>query len=357
MTDVAVTPAAVPVPAPAAVPEAGAPGAVQAPAAPAQPLNLTELMEAADAATRGPAPGNPATDAQPGQNAQPNPAEPPQRRKLTYQELLDADIEMVVDGKPVVESAERILRERQRHESANKRFAEAQRLRAEAEAYRESLSAALQDPALLRAELARAGYNPSEIAKALYEQEQVEATLTPEQKRLRELEMQVEQANYQEQQRQAQVEQHRIELQQQAYVRDFTKIIDDCNIPADHKSRPVLLSMLAAETERVMATEGRTYSMREGRELIASVMSPYREPAPEMAPEAFRAKITAEDVKWWLESQKAQKSAVAPQLARDPNDTLSQPRDTRGKFATPKRPDHNGRTVVRNMADVWGGKM
>lgn len=338
-----------------AAPAAHPGGAIAAPDAPAEaPVTTGQLFDAADGRTPENGQPDPQTAA-----PDPNPAPAtPQRRKLTASDFADADIEMVVNGKTVVVSGAEYLREQQRQESANRRYQEAARIRAEAEAMREAMSEALTDPARLRAELAAAGYNPAEIAKALYEQEQAEASLTPEQRRIRELEQETRRHQAAEAQRKQAFEAYQVEQARVVYETAFNDVLDTVGVPTDAPLRPVLMRMLADKTIEVESNENRRYTKREAREFIANVTRVYERPAPEITVEQRRAMLTAEDVAWFHAQQKAQKPQAAPQLARSRDDVLSQPRDQTGKFAgyQPRQQMAAGGRVVMNPGDAFRGK-
>jgi hypothetical protein len=330
---------------------AAAPAAV---AVDAPPITHGALMDALD----GRAPEN-VPDPQPGTDPNPAPAAPQtqaERRRLAAADFANADIEMVIDGKTVVVTGEQFLRERQRQESANKRYAEAAAKRAEAEAMIEAMSSALDDPDRLRAELIRSGRNPAEIAKALFEREQLEASLTPEQRRIRDLEAEVRRTQEAEAARQQQFVEHQTRQAQEVYLRDFNAVIDESAVPPNAALRGVLVKMLADATFAAETNEGRRFTKREARELVKSVTAHYERPAPTLTVEQRRAMITAEDVAAWHEAQKAAKAQAAPQLARNPNDVLGTPRTTDGKFAPQKpRPAAGGR-VVMNPGEAFRDK-
>lgn len=307
--------------------------------------------------------GNPASEAdpQPGtlpsdaRDTNPQPADPQpqtQRRMLTVADLADADMTIVVDGKPITMAAKDAIARLQRGESANKKYEEAARIREETLAYREHLTATLSDPAALRRELIASGYNAAEIAKALYEQEQIEASLTPEQRRMRELEEQVAQHQAEREAQAARAHEAQVQAHRDAYARDFGAAIDAHNVPADHPIRSVLMQMLAQATMQAKS-EGRNYTKGEAKALVASVVTPYREPAPQLTQEDVRSKITAEDVAAWHAAQKAAKvQAAAVEVRPSP----SQPRVPAGapgggQWTTPQR-DRNGRRVIQNAAQA-----
>lgn len=323
------------------------------------PVTHSQLMDALDGRT----PENPpAADPQKVLPA-PNPAPAPQKKRLTLAELAEYEIETNVDGKTDVAPLDKLIRDRQREFSANKRFAEAKRLAAEAEARMEAISAALDDPDRLVDELRRSGRDPAAIAKALYEREQALANMTPEQRRIAELEQRERQFIAAEQARQQEAYEAQTRQALEAYQRDFNAVLDAEQVrhPGLRKVVTALLAEAAAEANEMVRNGDRTKGLTkaEARVIIREHVGEYERPAPELTQEQIRARITAEDVAAWQAAQKAQKPQSAPQLARDPNDTLGTPRAPNGQFAgyrrgQPQR-DRNGRLIM-NPGDAFRDK-
>ena len=315
---------------------------------------LTDAHDAAQAGAQDRPVGNPA-DADPQKVLpDPNPASAPNTpKRLTVADLAGYEVELNIDGRPVVVTGDKLIRDRQREVSANKRFEEASRLRAEAEAAMEAMSAALDDPDLLVAELRRSGRDPNAIARALFEREQQIAAMTPEQKRIAELEMREREFQALEAQRQQKAIEYQTQQARQAYERDFNAVLDAEQV-AHPGLRKVLTAMMADATIAAEQQEGRRLTKGDARALVRSVVGQYERPAPPETPEQRRARITAEDVKWFLDQQKAARVESAPQLPRR-DDVISQPRQN-GKYAGYQKPqtDVNGRTVVQNVSSAWG---
>lgn len=320
-------------------------------------VSFEQLTDAHDAAQTGaqdrPA-GNPA-DADPQKvlptpNTEPAPNTP---KRLTVADLAGYEVELNIDGRPVVVTGDKLIRDRQREVSANKRFEEASRLRAEAEAAMEAMSAALDDPDRLVAELRRSGRDPSAIARALFEREQQIAAMTPEQKRIAELEAKEREFQALEVQRQQKAIEYQTQQASAAYSRDFNAVLDTEQV-AHPGLRKVLTAMMAEATIKAEQQERRRLTKGDARALVRSVVGEYERPASPQTTEQRRASITAEDVKWFLDQQKATKIESAPQLPRR-DDVISQPRQN-GKYAGYQKPqtDINGRTVVQNVSSAWG---
>ena len=344
------------VPADAPAPDAATVAPLDAPSGRVSFEQLTDAHDAAQTGAQDRPAGNPA-DADPQKvlptpNTEPAPNTP---KRLTVADLAGYEVELNIDGRPVVVTGDKLIRDRQREVSANKRFEEASRLRAEAEAAMEAMSAALDDPDRLVAELRRSGRDPSAIARALFEREQQIAAMTPEQKRIAELEMREREFQAIEAQRQQKAIEYQTQQASAVYTRDFNAVLDAEQV-AHPGLRKVLTAMMADATIAAEQQEERRLTKGEARALVRSVVGEYERPAAPETTEQRRARITADDVKWFLDQQKATKIESAPQLARDPRDVIGQPRTPRGQYASQRQPstDINGRTVVQNVSSAWG---
>lgn len=177
--------------------------------------------------------------------------------------------------------------------------------------------------------------------------------MTPEQKRIAELEAKEREFQAIEAQRQQKAIEYQTQQASAVYTRDFNAVLDAEQV-AHPGLRKVLTAMMADATIAAEQQERRRLTKGDARALVRSVVGEYERPASPQTTEQRRASITAEDVKWFLDQQKATKIESAPQLPRR-DDVISQPRQN-GKYAGYQKPqtDINGRTVVQNVSSAWG---
>jgi hypothetical protein len=263
----------------------------------------------------------------------------------------DAEVVLRVDGKDVVVSAAEARRRLQTSEAANRRFEEAKKLRQQAEAQSRAIAESLQDPARFREELSAAGYSPREIAEAILKAEIEEANLTPEQRRLRELER--EQRKWQAEREQAQRQEFErvTQYHQQVYANAIGNAATLAGVPDSPRIRAVVQGALVSAIGKAIEI-GKSLEMAD---LTALARQAYTEHASDyraaLSPEERRALITEEDVAWYHEQRKAKQPRAV-----EPTQPSSQPRDERGRYAEAQARkaggDVNGRAVIRNPMDA-----
>jgi hypothetical protein len=303
---------------------------------------------AAPSAPVAPAEGNAAPQTQPGQMA---PAETPQERKerqrIQLSQLADDDeIVMVVDGKEVVDSAANARRRLQTDEAATRRFQAAKVKQAEAEALIAEIAQTMRDPRAMYREFAGAGLSPRQIAEEFLRMEAEEASLTPEQRRVRELESEREAII---RQREAEIEQQRAATIQQREV-TFTRVFSSALEAAGLASAPQAVQDDCAWAfkdlvERAEA-EGRRLTKADiARALTEAAQERARSYAGHVGESELLARLTPEMVAKWQAAQTAQvRGQLTPQAPVQ--------RDASGRFIQPQRqPDHavdvNGRRIIR----------
>lgn len=184
-----------------------------------------------------------------------------QRARLELSTLPpDAEIVMVIDGKEQVTTAADAIRRLQRDVSADQRFEMAKRAKREAAEREARIAAALSDPMALRAELEAAGMSPREIAERMLQVDIEEASLTPEQRELRELKrQQAEWARQQEQVRQQQIA-IQAKQNQQAYAERFNQIMDEAGIPKNQAIRDEIVPLMASRVRAALRAASDPYS-------------------------------------------------------------------------------------------------
>ena len=271
----------------------------------------------------------------------------------------DTEIVLRVDGADVTLTAAEARRRLQTDAASTKRFEEAARMRRDVEAQKRALNEALTDPARFREELSAAGYSPAEIARAILQAEIEEQNMTPEQRRLRDLER--EQRRWQAERRaQEEAEVQRVtQAHRAAYERAFASASDLAGVPQSPRVRQVVQSALVDAVAKAVQI-GASLDMSQ---LTSIARQAYQEHAADyraaLTVEERRALLTEDDIKWWTEQQRAKRpSAVDGTPA-----PAAQPRDDRGRYSTPNggrdrhapAADVNGREVVRSVRDVIGG--
>jgi hypothetical protein len=134
-------------------------------------------------------------------------------------------------GKPVEMTAANALKYFGRQESANKKFEEAAKSRAEMDDIVKRMSEAVGDPRRFREELRALNLNPKQYAEMILAAEQEDEALTPEQRRIRELEAaQAEREEQDKSEKQKQFEAQRDHIRGQ-YEKRFADISDEMGVP------------------------------------------------------------------------------------------------------------------------------
>jgi hypothetical protein len=271
----------------------------------------------------------------------------------------DTIVTLIVDGEEVEMKASDAFKRLGRQVSANKRFEEAkaervaaQREREDFRRYQSDFTAALSDPARMRAELAALGMNPRQIANELIRIEEQEAQLTPEQRKLREYEQRERQRQEQDEQgKRAQFEQERVQ-HREAYSAGFNAMMTKAGIPEDHVARDVLMPTLARAAQHIFREEGREMKKGEARMVIDHVLSQFGG-LRQMNDEQRRASITDADYEAWQASKRAQRVQASPQAERqrDTNSGRYVPDDGPQKREPPR--NVNGERMVQSLRDVW----
>lgn len=269
----------------------------------------------------------------------------------------DTQVVMVIDGAEVVMSAAEAMRKMQRPVAAEQRFRDAARLKREADEMRASLARSIQDPALFRQELAAMGIDTRQWAEQIHQAEIAELTMTPDQRRIRELERQ--QAEYQRQveaQRQAQI-QALAAQNQAAYTAKFHEIMDSAGIPKVTAIREEILPLMAHRVEQALRASRDPYSDPSEHvaspQLLAQLVREYYQSrtsayAEAIDPSLVLKRMTKEQLLARIAELEGQ-PAPAPQPAAPapaarptipgvkPSSDVDMSRDERGRYAQPER--------------------
>ncbi len=333
--------------------EAAAP-APQAAPAPAQPTPSSAFTPR-EAPPPAPAPsGGGAPD-----TSQVTPSERFELSKLSP----NARVVLPIDGKDVEMSAAEATKLLARNGSANKRFEEAAaerrkhaEERAAFEQYQTDFANALSTPAALRRELADLGLSPREIARELLRMEEAEAAMTPEQRRIRELEQREEQREADAKAAEQEAHEKARTGYREAYREAFGSIMTDCGIPTDHVARDILLPTLARAAQYVQQREGRMITKAEARKVVENSMkhlSGLRQPTDEER----RSAITDADYEAWQKSKREARPEAAPSAPRDERTGRFAPRDERQPAPQGERRNVNGELIVSRLGSRWGNQM
>jgi hypothetical protein len=271
-----------------------------------------------------------------------------------------------IDGQDTELSAAEASKLLSRNGSANKRFEEAAEQRrqhakekAEFEQYQRDFASALSNPANLRKELAELGLSPREIASALLRIEEDEAAMTPEQRRIRELEQREADRDREGKEAEQRAYEEKRAGFREAYRGAFNEVMTGCGIPADHVSRDILMPTLSRAAQYVQQTEGRMITKAEARRVVehaVSQMGTLRQPT-----EADRlAAITDADYEAYAKRKREARAQAAPPIARDAprhQDGRFAPRDQQQQRPSEPRRNINGEIMVDRMSSRWGNKM
>lgn len=254
-------------------------------------------------------------------------------------------VTLSIDGQMVEMSAKEALKRLGRAESANRKFQEAASMRQQMTQLEQQINANLGNPQALRYILSQAGYSPREIAKAMWDAEEYESNMTPEQRRI----MQIEQENrmYKKQQEEQAREQHEYAVEQQidAFRRDFNDAMTKAGVSND-AIRELIMPHLSRYTTHIKLNEGRIIKKSEAITFVKHYMEQLG-----LSPEARRAAITDDDYAAYI----SKKNAARPQ-------TMPSTRDPKGRFvaqsAVPEqrpnvRLNANGQQVVKRISDLY----
>ena len=329
--------------------EAAAPAAPAAPATPAA------------APSNGAAP--PTNGAAPAQGAQPT----AEQVINLYEAPDNARVMLRVNGRDVAMTAAEARRTLQNPQAANERYNAAAREKRETQELVRNFTAALDSPERLRDELSALGRNPGEIARALMELEIAEAGMTPEQKRLRELERDHRQLLAQRERQQQMAQQQEVQNHAQAYDREFTKAIEAAGVPPSPRIRMVVTHALVSTMERVLQHNAQIKDQRRHVRLTPADLADvarkaYDEHATDyrqhLSRDHIRAAITDDDIAWYHEQRKMKPRPTQAAAPQQPNTQDDHYRDRRGRFVNPERAankDLNGRTIVPSgsFADMF----
>lgn len=328
MTETASTTAPVSTPTTPAV----APGAPATPTTPANPGGMIGAAAAAVAAAESP----------PADVAQASPETVAAARLELSKLAPDAQVVMVIDGQEVTTTAQDAIRRLQRDVAADKRFTEAKRLRAEADAMRQRIIESLRNPEAFRTELAAIGIDPSQFTDLLTQAEIAERTMTPEQRELRELKRR--QAEWEAQQQAHWQAKIREQAQQatQAYERRFHEIMDAAGLPKSAVIRRDVMPILAAKVHEAMevgAIAGPDVLAKLARQFFDERAAAIREA---IDPEEVIGRVPVDRLRARLAELEAQAGAApaapAPKPVIPGVQPAEVPRDDRGRFVEREKP-------------------
>ena len=277
-------------------------------------------------------------------------ASTPAEAKAARVELAKMDpatiVTMIVGGKEVEMTADKAWKMLGRAESADKRFKEAADSRKEIAGILDDLESSLGDPREFAKRLKQFGLNPKQFAEVMSAYEDEEAALTPEQRRIRELE-----AAQKEHETKAQAEERRAFNAEKtriraAYQSRFDAIMTESGIPTDHVARDYITPKLF---------EYAAY-LRSG------------DPDNGVEPREMRASDVRNVVRHFIDQNRTL-GGPPPQLAPAPAPVVEPPRlaapplpprGEDGKFQPAKPPNgmvpnrtSDGRPVVRNLSDLF----
>lgn len=244
----------------------------------------------------------------------------------------------IVDGEETELDHERASHFLRTKESAQKRYQEAARLREEAERREAELEAYLEEiksPKGLRALAKDLGMSPREVAEEILAQELEEASLTPDQRRLRELEAQAAQWQRAQQEQAARQRQAAIQqAEQQARARletGFTKSMDRVGVPQAPEAREWVQMRLA----RLYVEHTKNGIPAHIDDLTKRAVADYRKFAePALAPDDLLERVWGDEaLREKLRARYLEAAKPAHPSKQQPHPSQQQPRDETGKFA------------------------
>lgn len=299
------------------------------------------------APTTAPAPEAAATP-QPGTET---PAETRARQRIELAKLADDDeIVMVVDGQEVAMPAAKARQRWQQGESATKRYQEAASKRREAEELLHAVATTIRDPRALHRELAGLGLSPREMAEEFLRIEAEEAALTPEQRRLRELEAEQERLLAE---REAEVErrqQERVQYREQTFTRVFVAGLEAAGLASAPQAVQDDCAWAFKELVESAESEGRKLTKAEiAGALRDAARGRARFYSAHLDDDAILERLTPELI------AKAQAKSVGAVPTLTPQ-APAQPRDDRGRFqpGASQGTDVNGRRIIRSTSNLFG---
>lgn len=306
-----------------------------APAAPTTPANPGGMIGAAAAAVA-------SAEAPPTDVSQASPEAVASARLELSKLAPDAQVVMVIDGQEVVTTAQDAVRRLQRDVAADKRFAEAKRLRAEADAMRQRLVESLRNPEAFRYELAALGLDPSQFTDALTQAEIAERTMTPEQRELRELKRKQAEWEAQQQAHQQAIVRQQAAQAAQAYEAKFHEIMDSAGLPKSPVIRRDVMPILAAKVHEAMEVGGKVgvdALAKIARQFFDERASAIREA---IDPEEVIGRVPVDRLRARLaelEAQAGQQTAAPMPKPVIPGVQPSEvPRDDKGRFVEREKP-------------------
>ena len=285
------------------------------------------------------------------QTGQETPAETRARQRIELSKLADDDeIVMVVDGQEVAMPAAKARQRWQQGESATKRYQEAARKTRDAEELLHAVATTIRDPKALHRELAGLGLSPRQMAEEFLRIEAEEAALTPEQRRLRELESEQERllAEREAEAERRQVE--RVQYREQTFTRVFVAGLEAAGLAGAPQAVQDDCAWAFKELVEAAESEGRKLSKADiANAMKSAARARASHYAAHLDEDAILARLTPE----LLAKYQAKATGAVPTLTPQ---APHQPRDDRGRFQPPgnQGTDVNGRRIIRSTSNLFG---